>query len=343
MIKKRVVVLFILLIMAVFAVGCASDEEQTGDASENNEEEPLQIYTTIFAWEDFANKIGGEEVEVENVVPAGGDAHSFEPTSKTMVDIAEGDAFMYNGAGMEGFAEAVNDTIQNEGALSIEVAEGIDLNSLSEDHSHEDEEEHNHDSGDVDPHLWLDPVLAKEAAENIKDALIELRPEKEETFEENFVALEQDLEELDESFSETVTSTENNEFVVSHAAYGYWEDRYGLNQTSVSGVSPSDEPSQKELQDIIETVEEAGIQHILFEENVSSKVTEVVQEEVGAEALYLHNLSTRTEEEIDNGNDYFDLMEQNIENIDTALQTSSGDIDSEENHESDDHNHDHDH
>ncbi|RSL32331.1 hypothetical protein D7Z54_15655 [Salibacterium salarium] len=338
--NKRVLSLFLTLITIVLVSGCVSEEEQANNENENSGEQPLQIYTTIFAWEDFAKRIGGEEVEVVNLVPAGGDAHSFEPTSRTMVDIAESDAFMYNGAGMEGFAQAVNDTAEDTDVLSIEVAEGIDLNGISEGHS--EEGEHNHGSGNVDPHLWLDPVMAKEAAQNIKEALVELRPEKEDTFETNAADLEKELEQLDERFSETAASAESNEFIVSHAAYGYWEDRYDLNQISVSGLSPSDEPSQKELQRIIETVEDSGIKHIMFEENVSSKVTEVVQEEVGAEALYVHNLSTRTEEEISNGEDYFDLMEQNVENLQTALQYSNGETseDQNHNHEEEDHNHD---
>ncbi|MFZ4453870.1 metal ABC transporter solute-binding protein, Zn/Mn family [Salibacterium aidingense] len=313
----------ILLVLVISA--CSSEEADENEESADNTEEPLKVYTTLFAWEDFANKIGGEEVEVENIIPAGADAHSFEPTSQTMIDIAESDLFMMNGAGMEGFAESLNETLEEEGVSSLEVTNGIDLIDFHEEHTHShdhtDEHDHDHDHshGDVDPHVWLDPVRSKEAVDNIKDKLIELRPEQEEYFEGNAEEVKNKLTALDEKFSEMADTAENHQFIVSHAAYGYWEDRYDLEQISVSGLSPSDEPSQQELEGIIETVEDTGINHVMFEQNVASKVTEVIQDEVGAEALQLHNLSVRVEEEIENQEDYFDLMQQNIEQLSIAL------------------------
>ncbi|WP_158234775.1 metal ABC transporter solute-binding protein, Zn/Mn family, partial [Pseudomonas sp. 2995-1] len=67
--------------------------------------ETLKVYTTLFPLEDFTNKIGGEHVEVYNIVLVGADAHTFEPTANQIIDIASGDLFIYNGVGFEGFAE----------------------------------------------------------------------------------------------------------------------------------------------------------------------------------------------------------------------------------------------
>ncbi|SDH87315.1 metal ABC transporter substrate-binding protein [Alteribacillus bidgolensis] len=359
--KNLMTILFLGIIFIVMGSACGMEEEQeTG--SEKSEQKPLQIYTTLFAWEDFAKKIGGDEVEVVNLVPAGGDAHSFEPTSQTMVDVVESDAFIFNGAGMEGFAEEMNKMAQEEGVLSIEVTKDIDLRSFTDDHAHEhnhneeskeSSEEHDHGHGEVDPHIWLDPVIAVEAAENIKDALIKLRPEQKETFEENFADLKEQLLDLDKEFSEMVDAAEGHQFIVSHSAYGYWEERYGLEQIGLAGLAPSDEPSQKQLREIIETMENSGIQHVMLEKNVSSKVAEVVQDEVGAEALHLHNLASLVQEERDSGQDYFSLMKQNIDNLETALQLS-GDTaptqelsdhheEEHEGHEHEDSHDDHDH
>ncbi|SFL78788.1 metal ABC transporter solute-binding protein, Zn/Mn family [Salibacterium qingdaonense] len=346
--KKWVLTVTAVLLTAAIVSACGSGNggETSGESQETGGEEPLHIYTTLSAWKDFAERIGGSEVEVENLVPAGADAHSFEPTSQTMIDIAESDAFMYNGAGLEGFADAVNDTAADENVTSLAVTEGLNLREASggHDHSHgEGEHAHQHESS-VDPHVWLDPVLAREAAANIRDMLINLRPEKEEMFAENYQTLKEDLNALHEEFNTMAEEAENNTFVVSHAGYGYWEDRYGLSQMAVTGISPSAEPSQKELQAIIGTIETSGINHVMLEQNVSSKVTEVVQEEAGAKALTLHNLATLTEEEIEAGEDYFSLMRQNIENMKTALQYSvdnGSSSESEEEHSHEGHNHSH--
>ncbi|SFL79310.1 metal ABC transporter solute-binding protein, Zn/Mn family [Salibacterium qingdaonense] len=374
-----------LLITAVIMVMAAcgggqegqnASQDNTGEKTSggsNQEQEPLQVYTTLFAWQDLTEKIGGDQVEVTNIVPAGADLHSYEPTSQTMIDMAESDLFIMNGAGMEGFAEAVNDTMEEEGIPSLEVASSMNLLEFSGGHNHSHSHSHDHSGGEsgghshdhssgeggghshshgsVDPHAWLDPVRAQEAVDTIKSQLIELRPEQENLFEENASELKNSLSDLDEKFSQLAESAGHNRFIVSHAAYGYWEDRYGLEQISVSGLAPSSEPSQKELQNIISTVESEGIEHVMFEQNVTSKVTEVIQDEVGAEALQLHNLSVRTEEEIQNNQGYFDLMQQNLDNLQTALEGAAANPSSssnqggstEETEGNNSHNHDHSH
>ncbi|MFC5713998.1 metal ABC transporter solute-binding protein, Zn/Mn family [Thalassorhabdus alkalitolerans] len=358
------------------ACGEADQTEETAEQDEGNgeETETIDVYTTLFALEDFANRIGGDAVNVTNIVPVGADAHSFEPTAQTMIDIAESDMFLYNGAGMEGFADAVEDTLQGEDVKVAKAVEGINLIDYDHDHDHDDEhghddhgheedehehddehghdhhaheedehahddehghddhahEEdedhshddhgHSHDHGDEDPHVWLDPVLSIEMAENIKEALVEVNPEESETFENNFEELQQELETLHEEFEAMVEAADKDTFIVSHAGYGYWEQRYGLNQLGISGLSPTNEPSQKQLEEIIQYAEDHDIEYVMFEQNITPQVAEVVQDEVGAEALRLHNLEALVEEDEENEEDYFSLMRRNIENLETALQ-----------------------
>ena len=144
-------------------------------------------------------------------------------------------------------------------------------------------------------------------------------PEHQTIFENNFEDLKNRLSHLDKEFNQQISQAERKELVVTHAAYGYWEQRYGIEQIAITGISPSDEPSQKKLEEIIEIVKEKKIEYILFEQNVQPKVATVIQQEAGADILYLHNLSVLTEEEIDNKEDYFTLMKRNLEVIDQAL------------------------
>ncbi|MBU7593958.1 ABC transporter substrate-binding protein [Metabacillus halosaccharovorans] len=376
-------------------VGCNSN----GDTPSSQSSEPatdsdtLKIYTTLYPLEDFTKKIGGDLVEVENVIPPGADAHTFEPSTKDMVNIAEADGFIYSGVGFESFAEKAQESLKDEDVTFISAGEGIELldqtehshdeaateeehahdetehshdetateeehahdetehshdetateeehthdetehshdeTATEEEHTHDEtehshdeaasEEEHVHDHGDTDPHVWIDPILSIQLAENIKNALTELHPDGKETFENNFEALKTQLNELDQSFSEVINNASKKEILVSHAAYGYWESRYGIEQISVLGLSPTQEPSQKELQTIIETAKEHDIKYIIFETNVSSNVTDIVQSEIGAEALTLNNLETLTDEDITNKEDYFSIMKKNIETLEKAL------------------------
>ncbi|SDH97773.1 zinc transport system substrate-binding protein [Alteribacillus persepolensis] len=341
---KKCWLMAVVLLCAVTAIGCAAEEsveEAGGEEVNNGEDAPLHIYTTLFVWEDFTKKIGGDEVQVQNIVPAGGDPHTFEPTAQTMIDIAEADAFIFNGGGMEGFAEQINAAVQEEGVTSVEVTKGMELRQLNDDHAHSHgHNDHAHEHGEADPHVWLDPILAMEAVDYIKEALIEMRPEKEDVFHENAKMLQRELQEVDERFSDIAASSESNQFVVSHAAYGYWEDRYGLEQIGITGLSPSDEPSQKELQAIIDMIEEQEVEYVMFERNISSKVTEVVQDESGTQALHLHNLESVSEEEREAGKDYLQIMEENIKNLQQAL-SYEGNHENNHDHQYDEHEHDH--
>ncbi|MFD2629839.1 metal ABC transporter solute-binding protein, Zn/Mn family [Oceanobacillus kapialis] len=376
--KRNYIVLIGLLLSLLLITACNSESENTSaDNGGDSEVNPLKIYTTLYPLEDFTKKIGGEFVDVESIMPLGADAHNFEPTSKQMVDIAEADAFIYNGMGIESYAESMSSALEGEDVALVEATDGIETVEHSHDHSHGEEahnhdhegedassgeeahnhdhegedassgeEAHNHDHegeeassgeeahnhegeedahahhhhGDQDPHVWLDPIRAIALAENIKNQLVELKPEEEETFEANFETLKADLEELDSEFHNLVESKESPEMIVSHAAYGYWEETYGIEQLPIAGLSPSEEPSQQELTEVINVAEEKDLQYVIFEQNVTTKVAEVIRNEIGAEPLQLHNLSVLTEEDVENDEDYFSLMQKNLETLDTALQ-----------------------
>lgn len=334
--KKQSLLLSILFLLTIILVGCS--EENTSPQSTNVKESAtnkLKIYTTIFPLEDFTKKIGGDLVKVESILPTGADAHTYEPTTKMMVNIAESDGFIYSGVGIESFTEKIEHSLEKEDVLFINAGEGLDLDQTEESHVDHEEEDHNHedhdtntddeahhdehDHGDIDPHVWLDPILSITLAENIKNALIELNPEGEKTFEGNFQQVKSQLEELDKSFTDLVTHSDKKELLVSHAAYGYWEHRYGIKQISVLGLSPTEEPSQKELQTIIETAKEHNLTYIIFETNVSSNVTDIVQTAIGAESLTLSNLETITDEDKKNNEDYFSIMKKNLETLEKAL------------------------
>lgn len=354
--KKYLLSLSTVFFISSILVGCNSNGD-TSSSQSATDSDTLKIYTTLYPLEDFTKKIGGDLVEVENVIPPGADAHTFEPSTKDMVNIAEADGFIYSGVGFESFAEKAQESLKDEDVTFISAGEGIELLDQTEhahdeaadeeehahdeaehshgevaneeehahdetEHSHDEattEEEHVHDHGDTDPHVWIDPILSIQLAENIKNALTELHPDGKETFENNFEALKTQLNELNQSFSEVVNNASKKEILVSHAAYGYWESRYGIEQISVLGLSPTQEPSQKELQTIIETAKEHDIKYIIFETNVSSNVTDIVQSEIGAEALTLNNLETLTDEDITNKEDYFSIMKKNIETLEKAL------------------------
>ncbi|MGM7681211.1 metal ABC transporter substrate-binding protein [Cytobacillus sp. Hm23] len=327
---------FYTLVFAISLIlaGCGNSEIVKTGISDN---EKVTIYTTIYPLEDFAKKIGENYVDVKSIYPPNVDAHSFEPSAKDMVALAKADLFIYSGVGIDAFAENAIKSLKNESVTILEAGEGIELlessqneehhheeqNADAEEHGHEDEsvevdnDEHNH--GDYDPHIWLDPLRAIELAENIKNKLSELKPEHASIFESNYIRLKDNLEKLDEEFRSTIESSKTDIILVSHAAYGYWEERYGIEQIAITGLSPTQEPSLKQLQSIIEESKKHDIHYVIFEQSVTPKVVKTIQKELGAESLTLHNLESLTEENIKQKDDYFSIMRMNLHTIKTAL------------------------
>ncbi len=301
-----------LLILLVTACSNEAVTQETGDLEQAS---TLKIFTTVYALEDFTKKIGGELVEVINIIPPGVDAHTFEPTARGIIDIAKGDAFIYNGVGMEGFVDVLIAALAKEEIAFVEAAKGIELQAFQAgaqkhlDHYH----------GEYDPHVWKDPIFSIQLAGNIKEALIDLKPEAKEYFEQNYQSIEEELIKLNEEFQQMVEMVPNDTILVAHAGYTYWENRYGIKQVPVTGFIAANEPTQQHLQQLINYVQEEKLSYILFEQNYTVPVANVIREEVGAEILYLHNLEVYTEQDKLRGDDYFSLMRRNIEALKEAL------------------------
>lgn len=312
---------FILVITLIMASGCSATSSETDDNAD------LTIYTSIYPIQYAVERIGGDSVDTESVYPPGVDAHTYEPSSKEMTSIAEGNAFIYLGAGMEGFAETAAQSLESQDVALIEIGadEALFHKKTSENGSHDhdnhngnDHDEHDDRRHDQNPHIWLDPERMIDMADIIKTKLIELNPDKTEHYNQNFAALKGDLLTLDQQFRETLEPKENTKIIVSHAAYSYWEEQYGIEQIAISGLSSSDEPSQKELTTIIDQANEHNLDYILFEQNSSDRVSEIIQDQISAKSLQLHNLSVLTEADIENGEDYLSLMKHNLQVLDQA-------------------------
>ncbi|MCP2035294.1 zinc transport system substrate-binding protein [Planomicrobium sp. HSC-17F08] len=316
---------FIALILFLAACGNPAIDSQT----ESEDDSKLHIKTTVYPLTYFTERIGGDRVTVESVYPAGANEHSFEPTQQDMIALAEADLMFYIGLGLEGFIDSAKKTLSDENVQFIAAADAItdeELEAAShgehageDEHAHEEEGHEGHNHGSTDPHVWMSPVLSQTLAESIKDSLIEADPDGSGMYESNYAELIVELETLDRSFSELAERVENDTFFVSHSAFGYIAEPYGFEQVAIAGLNSQDEPSQKELTQIVDQAKEKNINYIIFEQNVSSNLTEVIQKEVGAEALQMHNLGVLTQEDIDNEETYFILMEKNLQTLEKAL------------------------
>jgi zinc transport system substrate-binding protein len=342
MLKRIQKTAMITMAVGLLMAGCGTNEE-TVKAPGNHSGEKVIVYTTLFPIYDFAKKIGGQHVDVRSLLPAGAESHDFEPSPKDIASVNEADLFIYNGAGFEGWVDKVVDNLDTTKVSIVSATEGIELLDVAElgdvhadengeegehgeehgdEHAGEGEnaDEHGHEDGGKDPHVWLDPNLAKVQAYNVFVGLSKVDPVHTEDYKSNFESLIDELTALDADLRKAVELSNKREIVVAHAAFGYLAHAYGLEQIAVSGVTPSDEPSQKELLELIEVLKEHNISYVAFDDLVESKVAETLLRETGAQAVTLMNLENVTKEQLSSGVTYIDLMRLNLETLKKVLE-----------------------
>lgn len=319
--KKQAVVAFVASMLLLG--GCSGESGTSNQANETGNDQ-LTIYTSTFALKAIAEDIGGEYVNVELLVPAGADPHTYEPTSKQMTQIAKADVFFTIGHDLEPYVTKVEQSLRDQNVTFIETAEKAKLLSAEDIlHSHDHEEEEaedaadDHGHGNIDPHVWLDPTNAVVIAETIEQTLSKEKPDAADTFRSSLDSFKEEAAKLDLELKDAVESGTKRELLVTHAAYGYLAERYGFDQLPIAGLSPSEEPSQKELKAIVEEARLHELTHVAFENTVTPKVAKVVQKELGAQPVTIYNLESVTQENMDKT--YFELMRENVKALQIAL------------------------
>lgn len=305
---KRIISLVLVLPM-LLSIGCNKN------SSENiNNQGKIKIYTSIYPLYDLTSKIGGDKVDVINLVPAGTEPHDWEISSSDIVNLEKADMLIYNGAGIESWSEKVISTIENKEIIFVKTSQGLDIHK-----GHKDNKSHGHN----DPHTWLSVENAKEEMENIKDALVKKDPNNADYYEKNYETYAKKFDNLDKKYEDTLNPIKNKSIIVAHEAFGYLCDEYDIKQVAIEGLTPDSEPDPAKMTEIIKFAKDNKISTIFFEELVSPKVAETIAKEVGAKTEVLNPLEGLSEESIKNGEDYFSVMEDNLQAIYDSLKNKN--------------------
>jgi zinc transport system substrate-binding protein len=311
--KKKFSTALTALVISLVLSSCSSGGVKNDDGK-------ITVYTSFFVMYDFASKIGGEKVNVINMVPSGMEPHDWEPSPKDIAGLAEADLFIYSGAGMEGWVEKVLDAVSNKNLIAVETSKGIALQESAHSHGHgEEETEDGHPEDGYDPHVWLNPMNAKIQMKAIKDALVLADAENSDYYEKNYNYYAEKLDELDRKFKEAAKGFSRKEIVVSHAAYGYLCNAYGLEQFALENVTGNSEPTAAKMKEIIDFIRAHDIKVIFYDSLSSSKVVDAVARETGIRTAVLSAIEGLTEEDLKAGKDYFSIMEENLKALSEAL------------------------
>lgn len=318
---------FLILSLLVLSA-CGQDNSKSATIVEGK----VNVVTTFYPVYAFTAAIGGEDANVINLLPTGVEPHDWTPKSQDIVNTSKAQLFFYNGAGLEGWVPNFLKSLNSDTKVkSVAVSEGVKLLTAEGDDGHGHGEEHEDEHADeatneedvadhhIDPHTWVSPKSAMIMAENIKNSLVEADPDHTAGYEQRYEELRTKLETLDQHFTDELAKVPNKEIVVSHQAFGYLARDYGLTQHAIMGLSPDAEPTGQDIVKLAKLVKDEGIKYIFFEELVSDKLAKTLASEAGVETMVLNPVEGLTKEQATNGDDYFTLMEKNLQNLLIAL------------------------
>ncbi|MFB6362692.1 metal ABC transporter substrate-binding protein [Paenibacillus elgii] len=318
-IKRAVLPVILVLLVSTLLSACGGRSQP---ALVNGK---INIAVSFYPLYDFASKIGGDHVNVVNLVPAGVEPHDWSPKSRDIQNLSKSDLFVYLGAGFEGWVKDTLGSLKKDSkTVVVEASRGVELiPAMEEEHGDEHsqaKDDHGHDHGNTDPHVWMSPVNAKQMALNIKDALIQVDAAHKADYEANFKKLAERLDQLDGKYKSELAKVSKKDIVVTHQSFGYLAKAYGLNQKAIMRLAPDAEPTSKDMKNILQFIKDNQVKYIFFEELVSDKLAKTLAKDAGVETLVLSPLEGLTEEQATKGDDYVSLMENNLNNLIKALQ-----------------------
>jgi len=239
----------------------------------------------------FIEKIAGNRIKTEVLVPAGKEPETYIPTPEKIKKLAQGRIFFRTGFPSEAALLPKLKTLSPKLKV-VDIREGLKLREMEEHNAHGCA----HCDGGIDPHIWLNPTLVLAQVDTILQALIELDPEGKAEFEKNAEKFRLELKEVRAEIAEILAPHQGETLYVYHSAYGYFCDEFGLKQRAIE--VDGKEPKIRELADWKRQAKEDGARIILIQPEFNPAPAELVAKEIGAKVVvhspldpdYLNNL-----------------------------------------------------
>lgn len=297
---------------------CGQAGSQSGDVAGGD---TVSVVVSSYPLEYAVQRVAGEHARVTNLTRPGVDAHDAELSAKDVAVVSESDLAVYE----KNLQPAVDSAISSQDVQNtLDVSEAADLSLRfsrgigDRDHTgtqDQDQQGPSHEvtEGVIDPHFWLDPVRFGEVAQAIGTKLTQIDPENAHTYDANTAALVGDLQDLHGEFRSGLKTCASRNLVTSHAAFGYLADRYDMNQVSISGLTPHDEPDPGTLAAISDFITKHEVKTVYVETLANTAITRTLASETGATTAVLDPIEGLTEDTA--GSDYLDLMRSNLQTL----------------------------
>ena len=266
---------FIVATLAIILLAACGQGKSNEDS---DSEKKLKVVTTFTILQDIAREIGGEDVEIHNLVPTGTAPHEYEPLPTDMKKTSDADILFYNGLNLEGgktgwFFRMLNSVGQKEENVYVLTSRVTPM--YLKDSKGKSEE--------INPHAFIDPAVGILMAEDMRDAFIEKDPVRKENYEERATNYINRLKEIDNQYRKKINDIpeERRILVTSERAFQYMTNHYGLKEGYIWTIDTEETGSPEQVKALIHFVKTHNVRVLFIESNVDRRPMETVAKETG--------------------------------------------------------------
>lgn len=271
--KKYTALLFSLLVLSLASTATAAG---------------LSVFVSILPEKYFVEQIGGSHIAINVLVGPGQSPATYEPTPRQMAEMTRTKIYFPIGVPFE--KVWLQRIVANNPQLTIvDLSEGLKSRQFAtteHDHSAAD---HGHDHGEHDPHIWTDPMLVKIMAQRICQTLTDQDPVHAEDYAKNLATFQKALDALDTEIRAELAPVKNRRFLVFHPAWGYFAERYGLEEIAVE--ADGKEPGPQGLTKLIDEARQQQIHVIFVQKQFSTRLPTMIAKEINAQVAVLDPLA----------------------------------------------------
>lgn len=286
----------------------ATNSPTSSGTTPNTSTHKIKIIASFYPVYEFVKKVGGDKVDASVLIPIGAEPHDFDPTIQQIQGVESAAMLAYSGAAMEStWINKVNPK------FAVDTSKGIHLLTSNDPQIH----------APTDPHIWLNPILAIQQVENIRDGLSKVDPNNAAYYDQNAQNFIGQLKSLDVSIRGNLTSSNcvKRDFIAFHNAFRYFAKQYGLNQHSIAGLTPEGEVLPQRLVQVVQLAKNLGINIIYSEDLVDPRSSHAIADEIpNGKVTVLSPIEGINKQEQQQGIGYLQKMYQDLSALREGLQ-----------------------
>jgi zinc transport system substrate-binding protein len=301
-VRRKIVALVAGLLIALASVSVFY-ESTPGAPATSTATGHIKVLASFYLMYEFANNVGGNRIDLSLLVPETDDVHSFEPRPSSILNVATANVLIYSGAGLEPWIPQVIAAADNPRLLVVDSSQGIPLLPVPP--------RFQKDNRAFDPHIWLDPVLAKQQVLNVLKGLVKADPTNEEYFASNAQAYMAKLDALNTEILQKTSTVKTRYFVTFHEAFAYFAVRYNLTQTPIAGPF-QEEPAPSDIQSVIGAIRQNHLCYVGYESLENPSISESIASHSHATLVLMDPIEGLSQADQATGKTYLTKMQDNL-------------------------------